>query len=264
MGNDTWRKRNCAEKKSLAQAIGLEAAAYLDMFEDTCHELHRLLCNGGFLSNNGTVPTDEEAASMIGVPVEKHTRLLNLLLNQNLIQKDNQGVLFSPALSKEISIRETRRQEGKKGGNPILLNQMLNQPSCVLGSSDDVPPEGESEGEASFEDKLFAILCENFPKRLGGNPKKAARTQMNRRMADTSWYVQRENTDEDEVWCLISSVLGYKRYCEFKRIVGTEYVMQMKRFFSDELEFMAFIGWEKPVDDAAHGIYESRELREGR
>lgn len=141
MTRDFYWKLDVKAFLAMFRYISLEELGYLVIVKCLCHEF------GGYLSADGDTPTLDEEAGMLGVDLATHDRMLDRLLKLGLLARDRRGVLYSPDLICELELREKRRQSGRRGGNPRLLNQEVNQIVTITMDSDsDSTSDGDEEG----------------------------------------------------------------------------------------------------------------------
>lgn len=82
----------------------------------------------------------------------------------------------------------------------------------------EIEKDNEQAKKVEYPDE-FEFLWGEIPKREGGNSKKDAFKCCNARIKEgSSWRV------------LIQGVRNYRKYCEDKQMIGTQYVMQMATF----------------------------------
>ncbi len=90
------------------------------------------------------------------------------------------GCLYVKRLYEDMRLREIRRESGKMGGNPVLLNQFVNQkstPSSSSSSSSSSYPPTPQEG-ACAGDVLFDRFWASYPRKVA---KDAARNAFAKR-----------------------------------------------------------------------------------
>lgn len=101
----------------------------------------------GVLLLNGTPPTIDELARLIGTDKETLTHALTALKNKKICDVREDGALVSRRMVADEANRTQCVKNGLKGGNPKLLNPTLNPP---LNPHANQNPEDESESE--YED----------------------------------------------------------------------------------------------------------------
>lgn len=89
---------------------------------------------GGYLLIAGKPPEVASLARLVGSTAAEVARLLKELKDAGVSSIDDRGALFSRHMVREITRIETLRSNGKKGGNPALLERRLdnqggNQPA---------------------------------------------------------------------------------------------------------------------------------------
>jgi hypothetical protein len=110
----------------------------------------------GVLLLNGIPMPEDALARMLGLDKQILTTTLTTLLTYGAAKRrDADGAIYSSRMVKDEKIIQIRREAGKKGGNPLLLNQNpttgVNQiptPSSSSSSSSsniNTPPDGVSQ-----------------------------------------------------------------------------------------------------------------------
>jgi uncharacterized protein YdaU (DUF1376 family) len=122
---------------------------------------------------------------------------------------------------------ETRQVPGNNQALSIHHPLSINQKEKTFGGKPPYPPEFE---------ECFAA----YPRRNGDNPKRAALR---------AWSARR--ADGHELAPLLNGVRRYAAWCEATDKIGTETVMQAKRFFGPDAPFLN--GWESPAKTATNG-----------
>lgn len=83
----------------------------------------------GVLVTGKTPWTKEEIAYAIGGDLKENLQAIEELLNKKILKIDKKGAIYSARMVRDEELSKVRRSAGFKGGNPILLNQKVNQPS---------------------------------------------------------------------------------------------------------------------------------------
>jgi hypothetical protein len=204
VNNNHWRKLKVHDQLFKAKVLEPDEFKYSEILDSNCFIL------GGYISTNGEAPCLEKEAAILGYPVEEHIRLSEILLNQNLIQRDKQNRLFSPAILRELHISEVRAQAGIKGGNPILLNQKDKekdkQDSISISMSSD-SKDGESEGKGkprtfdadSIEFKLASLLRVLVAERKNKIPVPGETPEELHNWSDTIHKILKSGVDKDDL-----------------------------------------------------------------
>jgi uncharacterized protein YdaU (DUF1376 family) len=124
-----------------------------------------------------------------------------------------------------------KKTHGLPNANPVPTQKKPNQKPETIIQKEEIPPKspkGESEGDPSPEyPEAFETTWAAYPKRDGGNPKRAA---------FKSWKARISAGDAtaDEMH---AGVLRYARYLNRVGKTGTSYVKQAATFFGPDLHF---------------------------
>ena len=83
----------------------------------------------GHLIVDGRAMTEADVAHFMRMGHDASNIAANLseLVDKDVLQRSGDGVLFIPEMLEQEEQRKKRQAAGKKGGNPVLLNQELNQ-----------------------------------------------------------------------------------------------------------------------------------------
>lgn len=83
----------------------------------------------GVLLVNGSPMPDAVIARRLGLDNQSANQILTTLLEYGVAsRRESDGALFCRRMVKDENLRQVRTAAGKKGGNPLLLNQSANQP----------------------------------------------------------------------------------------------------------------------------------------
>jgi hypothetical protein len=80
---------------------------------------------GYLTANTADKPTDNQVAKWVGIHPVKYRKLLKELLDRKVAKIDEQGRIYCKRMLEDQQLRETRRQAGLKGGNPLLVKQKV-------------------------------------------------------------------------------------------------------------------------------------------
>lgn len=109
----------------------VQSLSYFDRgvwFEILCL-MHESDQRGKLLLNGKKMP-DDALARLLGLDKQILTKTLTTLLEYGVASIDEEtGALISRRMVRDEEIRKIRMESGKKGGNPILVNQNSNQNS---------------------------------------------------------------------------------------------------------------------------------------
>ena len=142
---------------------------------------HEILClmhessERGVLLLNGQPMPINALANMLGLDNQILTTTLTTLLTFGVARKREDGAIFSKRMVEDDKLCKIRRDAGKKGGNPVLVNQKsttpVNQiPTPSSSSSTSVypltPKERESFSETTTEtpDELTCMVALRWPR----------------------------------------------------------------------------------------------------
>lgn len=137
----------------------------------------------GVLILNGKPMTEEVIARVIGLDKQILATTLSTLLDFGVIRlRVNDGAFYSKRMVEDEKLTEIRRNAGKQGGNPVLLNQksttLLNQkptPSSSSSSSSSVvntPPNPLTGGTGEAQTESFQLDAK--PERTAKRERKPA------------------------------------------------------------------------------------------
>ncbi len=104
---------------------GVQALDYFERgvwFEILCI-MHESDARGKLMLNGKKMP-DEALARLLGLDNQKVNQILTKLLEYGVARAEPEtGVIFNKRMVEDEKLRQTRREAGKMGGNPVLLNQ---------------------------------------------------------------------------------------------------------------------------------------------
>jgi len=78
---------------------------------------------GVMVKPNGKPYTDNEIVRMVGLDNNHTGGWLRVLIDNEICSRRADGAIYSRRMVKDEKIRQIRKETGKKGGNPRLLNQ---------------------------------------------------------------------------------------------------------------------------------------------
>ncbi len=81
----------------------------------------------GFLLINGTKPNDKTIINQLKTHHKTYHKGMQELIINGVIKIDSREVYYCSRMVEDNRIRLVRRQTGSMGGNPVLLNQEVNQ-----------------------------------------------------------------------------------------------------------------------------------------
>lgn len=130
----------------------------------------------GVLLLNGKPMPDEALARLLGLDNQILTTTLTTLLTYGVTsRRESDGALVCRRMLRDEHLRKVRKEVGKLGGNPRLVNQKSNQipttrvnqkstPSSSSSSSSSPPPEGSSVSEphAGRQEEELTKLFQKF------------------------------------------------------------------------------------------------------
>lgn len=121
----------------------------------------------GFFISAGKPWTKPEIAEAAGGDKAENLLLLSSLLGKGVARIDKRGAIYSARMARDESRRRQLKENGKKGGNPSLVNQTSNQ-----GVNQTPNQKGGSSSSSSTSDppytpppdfkKAFPVLCRLF------------------------------------------------------------------------------------------------------
>lgn len=104
----------------------------------------------GHLALNNRPLTDQEVAKLVGINCLSYRRLTRELLGHKVARLNGRNIIYSKRMVDDHKLRKTRQEAGKKGGNPrILLNQIDNQKVNHLVNQGVPPPSSSSSSSIS-------------------------------------------------------------------------------------------------------------------
>lgn len=77
----------------------------------------------GVLASNGQAWTDAEIARAVGGDFTEVSNAIQELLRTGAARRNDDGAIFCARMVRDEEVRKIRAESGKKGGNPVLLNQ---------------------------------------------------------------------------------------------------------------------------------------------
>jgi hypothetical protein len=219
----------------------------------------------GVLILNGKPMPDEALARLLGLDNQTLKQTISRLLDYGVAsRRDEDGALICRRMVRDEKLSEIRREAGKKGGNPSLLNQNTKQnqttgvnqnptPSSSSSSSVNTTAGPSTPNTAQAKKRNasgeyppeFDAAWSAYPKRAGDNPK---------RRALNAWKARVEEGHAPEA--ILAGVERYATFCEATGKVGTEMVKQAATFFGPDLAFTE--DWKPPVQ-GRNGNGESQE-----
>ena len=132
----------------------------LDYFERGCW--FEMLCvmhspeERGVLVLNGKPMSDEIIARLLGLDKQIATTTITSLLSRGVAsRRDCDGALYSRRMVRDEEIRQTRISAGKMGGNPNLVNHLVNQ-NPTTGVKQKPTPSSSSSSSTSVNSRLAA------------------------------------------------------------------------------------------------------------
>lgn len=145
-----------------------EKGFYIELL---CH-LHKGAHRGKLCDENGTPYTTEEVSLLMGYPLSLVEICLTKFLTKKILEvEEGTGIIFQPRMVRDENLRQIRKNCGKLGGNPLLVNQKpttpLNQkptPSSSSSSSSSIKEiHKESAEQAKQTTEAFASFCPSLP-----------------------------------------------------------------------------------------------------
>jgi len=116
----------------------------------------------GKLVLNGKPMSDEMIARLLGLDKQGFLKTVTTLLEAGVASRDGTGALTNRRMVRDERIRQIRKEAGKKGGNPNLVNQNANQ-NPTPSSSSSFTPSGDVFLNAGDWDYPIRQLIEAFP-----------------------------------------------------------------------------------------------------
>ncbi len=105
--------------------VGVQSLDYFD--RGVWHEMLCLMHESerrGVLVLNGRAMNDEALARLLGLDKQTLDKSLSALLTSGVASRETEtGALICRRMVRDEKLCEVRREAGKKGGNPLLLNQ---------------------------------------------------------------------------------------------------------------------------------------------
>ncbi|NYH24675.1 hypothetical protein [Paraburkholderia bryophila] len=257
---------------------GVQALGFHDRgvwFEILCI-MHESSERGVLLLNGLPMPT-QALANILGLDIQILNQTLTNLTTYGVAKvRHADGALYSKRMVADENLCQIRREAGKKGGNPALLNQKSNQadnqavnqtatPSSSSSSSSSssttvskplspaaqsvesecgpvqaslIP--GEQEGKQSAVTKAQPVDAD-FEAAWGIYPKRAGGNSKTEALKAWTARVKQGKKPDD----MIAGVMRYAKFCAAKGNIGTEYVKQASTFFGPSLHFEE--AWDIPV-----------------
>lgn len=127
----------------------------------------------GHLTINGTEPTLQDIASLVGRPLGEVRKAMAELEQRQVYSTDAlQGTIYSRRMVRDKAKAEKDRENGKGGGNPKLKGG-VNPPDKTQSpeARDQIPEKKTRSAGADVRDENFEAFWAAYPKRNGDNPK---------------------------------------------------------------------------------------------
>lgn len=81
----------------------------------------------GKLKQNGRAFSHKTLAKLVGLSPQTTLKLLKELEENGVFSRDEDGAIYSRRMVKDEALRQIRAEAGSKGGNPILLGNLVKQ-----------------------------------------------------------------------------------------------------------------------------------------
>ncbi|MBB5543314.1 hypothetical protein A8H39_10980 [Paraburkholderia fungorum] len=230
----------------------------------------------GVLMLNGVPMPLQALANILGLDSQTLNQTVTNLTTYGVAKvRNGDGALYSKRMVADESLCKVRREAGKKGGNPNLLNQKANQTATPSSSSSSsttvskplssVEQAGENDAAASTDDAALQAVGEGESSNgaqgslLPAEPTAAGKvtaTKPKQTDADfeTAWgfYPKRDGGSNKQAamkaWrarivqgkgadAMIAGVVRYAKYCDAKGNTGSQYVKRAETFLGPDLHF---------------------------
>jgi hypothetical protein len=106
----------------LTRASKRAKGVWIDLIAISCD----LPTPGVFRDENGSF-SGRVVVELLSGSRRENNAGFNELVRRNIIKQDGDGTFYIKRVKRDMELRRIRRDAGKKGGNPILLNQSPNQ-----------------------------------------------------------------------------------------------------------------------------------------
>lgn len=141
---------------------GVQALGFFERgvwFEMLCL-MHESEQRGRLLLNGNPMPEDA-LARLLGLDNQILTNTISKLLDYGVASRDQEGALISRRMIRDEYIRQIRKEEGKKGGNPNLVNQKSTKPPTKKEFEDNQKstPSSSSSSSSSKQKKDAAFAA---------------------------------------------------------------------------------------------------------
>ncbi len=162
---------------------GVQALGYFERgvwFEMLCL-MHESSERGVLLLNEKPMPI-EGLATILGLDNQNLTNVLTLLKAYGVAKvRDLDGALFSKRMVEDEELSKIRREVGKLGGNPHLVNQNLTKPKPKAQPKRKQKPTPSSSSSSSDNNPIvpFAQFWKLYPKRRAKDRAEAAWNKRN-------------------------------------------------------------------------------------
>ena len=150
--------------------------------------------------------------------------------------KAKAGKASAEARKKKAEARKEARKQQKQTSDEQVLSgsptgeqrNPTNQKPETNNQKPDINTNGSSgkPDKPSLIDQQFESIWQAYPKREGSNPKTKAKSAFKARIKDGA-----------DPALIAQGVSRYRKFCEAKGSIGTEYVMQAQRFFGPGKEY---------------------------
>ena len=104
----------------------------------------------GKLGQNGRGFSHKTLGKLVGLPPQTCKKLLAELETNKVFRRDEAGIIFSKRMIKDEYIRNTRSDAGSRGGNPLLLGNLVKQ----NGKQKPTPSSSSSSSNTEREEEI--------------------------------------------------------------------------------------------------------------
>jgi hypothetical protein len=112
----------------------------------------------GILMLNGNAMTEEMIARAIGLDIQMFNQTLTNLLTTGVAQRDPKtNSVMNKRMVHDEEVRKIHAEAGKKGGNPVLVNQKKNQTPNQTANQNLTPSSSSSSSNKEHRDKPLAV-----------------------------------------------------------------------------------------------------------
>jgi len=170
----------------------------------------------GVLMLAGRPMPEEALASILNLDKQILTTTLTTLLTYGVARRrEEDGAIFSKRMVEDEKLIQTRRNAGKQGGNPLLLNQNAKQKPTTPVKQKPTPSSSSSSSSSSSDNK-DSVSADAPPPALESEKPKGSSQQPPKKADDEEWLTEiatnpaytginvRHELGKMQAWCSVN------------------------------------------------------------